>query len=84
MHFIMPFLFNFQLQNVENCMYDYLKIYDGQTTNSTLIGHFCGSKTPDKLTSSGSKLLVVFHSDESIEKKGFKFNYTESHGNYIL
>jgi len=45
----------------ENCTEDYLAVYDGVTSSSPLIGRFCG-RHGAHLISSGTSLLVVFHS----------------------
>ena len=40
-----------------------------------LIGRFCGSSLPPVLTSTASRMAVVFESDESIAHEGFSANY---------
>ncbi|XP_077864669.1 LOW QUALITY PROTEIN: uncharacterized protein LOC102803184 [Saccoglossus kowalevskii] len=54
--------------------YDYLKIYDGPTEESPLLGSLCGSgnNVSDTIESSGNVVLFVFKSDATINKKGFE------------
>lgn len=45
--------------------YDYLTIYDGPTTGSTLIGTYTGTNTPGTVTASSGCITLVFTSDIS-------------------
>jgi len=65
--------------NLENngglCHYDNVTLYDGATETSTVIKTFC---TPNHSTfnSSGSSVLVVFKSDESVNDGNFALTWT--------
>ena len=56
---------SFELEDDANCVYDYLKIYNGGSTSSPLIGTFCGTNSPGTITSTNpdGKLTFQFHSD---------------------
>ncbi len=56
--------------------YDLVKIYDGTTTSSPLIGQFSGSQIPATMTSTSGSMLIHFSSDEVVTKKGWTANYT--------
>ena len=56
--------------------YDYLRVYDGNSSSSPLLGTYSGSSLPPSLTSSGSSLYLRFTSDGSITRSGFELNYT--------
>jgi len=60
---------DFILEDHSSCAYDYVQVLD--TDNSQLIKK-CGSTIPDKIISSGNKLTVKFHSDSSVNAKGFR------------
>ena len=49
----------------EHCLYDYLKVHDGETPlDSNQIGHrLCGSGNPPSIVSSGKAITLTFHSD---------------------
>ncbi len=68
------FLFNsFELESQATCNYDYLKIYDGNSTSASLLGTWCGTDSPGTVianTPSGS-LTFVFHSDLSVNRPGW-------------
>ncbi len=69
-----PLKLNFTSFDVEahsSCRYDYLAIYDGSTTNATLIGKYCGTSLPGEITSTGAYLTIVFHSDGGLEFAGW-------------
>ena len=56
----------------------HLQVYDGSTTNSPKLAHFCGADLEDVdgaslvMHSTNNTLLVVFRSDYTEEFKGFK------------
>ena len=54
--------------------YDYLYVYDGPTTSSTLVGTYSGSSIPDPITSTDSTgaLTFVFDSDGSVQYGGYE------------
>jgi PKD repeat protein len=64
----------FDVEEEENCDYDWLKIYDGSTTGSTLIGTYCGTDSPGTVTAANlpGALTFVFHSDYSVTGAGWR------------
>ncbi|XP_053567000.1 embryonic protein UVS.2-like [Bombina bombina] len=65
----------FNLETYTYCRYDYVRIYDGKTTSSPLIGTFC-SKRSFNIASSGTSMLIKFHSDNTNQYTGFQASYT--------
>ncbi|XP_077987710.1 bone morphogenetic protein 1 homolog isoform X2 [Glandiceps talaboti] len=60
----------FDLENQENCRFDFLDISDGKETS---LGRFCGDKTPPTvLTSTTGELWITFQSDASVQGQGFR------------
>ena len=57
------------------CSYDWLKIMDGSTT---LLEETCGSNVPTKLLSQTNKVEIIFHTDFSVTKRGFKLQWKAS------
>eukprot|EP00951_Prasinocladus_malaysianus_P000459 scaffold3443_cov33-Prasinocladus_malaysianus.AAC.3 len=55
-----------------------IKIYDGSSTYSTLLGTYSGSSLPSVVVSSGSSLLVHFTSDNIEQKTGFAASYQQN------
>lgn len=60
--------------------YDYLRIYDGPSTNSTLIGEYTGSSIPPNIVSSGGSITIRQSSDVYVTESGFELNWTCSYG----
>lgn len=59
------------------CDYDFLKIYDGPSTSSPLIGIFCNNNLPPStINSTGNALTLVFISDNAIQNKGFEIEWS--------
>ena len=67
--------FVFQIENHDNCVYDYIEIRDGGDATSTKFGAFCGYKMPDDIKSTGNQLYVKFVSDGSVQKAGFAASF---------
>lgn len=61
---------NFSQFDVES-NYDYLYIYDGTSTASTLIGKYTGTNSPGLVTASGNALTIRFTSDGATVKPGW-------------
>jgi hypothetical protein len=55
----------------QECAYDHVVIYDGHTTDATTLGRFCGSKLPHPVVATDNKMLLVFKSDASVQRRGF-------------
>ncbi|XP_026326618.1 cubilin homolog [Hyposmocoma kahamanoa] len=66
---------SFKLETSLRCNFDYVKIYDGPSSESRLVGKFCGNTFPKTFTSSTNKLFIVFKSDHSLSAEGFKITY---------
>ena len=54
---------------------DYLYVYDGGSSSSSLIGQFSGTSLPAPITSSSNKLYLRFTSDNSGQFRGFTAAY---------
>lgn len=63
-------------KDTTGCRFDYLEVRDGQHGFSTLIGTFCDKNFPPEITSKSRYLWLRFHSDDTIEYKGFKAVWT--------
>jgi len=64
----------FNLEAHANCVYDYLRIFNGPTQTSSIIGTWCGTDSPGTITSTHSTgaLTFLFHSDDGVTKSGWK------------
>jgi len=71
---MLKFIFNsFALEANTTCSYDYLKIYNGNSTSASLIGTYCGTTSPGTVTANNAtgSLTFVFHSDGSVTAAGW-------------
>nr|XP_040054275.1 bone morphogenetic protein 1-like isoform X1 [Gasterosteus aculeatus aculeatus] len=68
----------FEMEQEADCRYDYVELYDGADTKSPRLGRYCGSGTPEEVYSAGDAIVLKFHSDDSINKKGFHARYTST------
>ena len=55
--------------------YDSLRVYDGPTTASPLIGSFTGNTIPSPVAAISGIMTIRFHSDGATTKPGFKAYY---------
>ena len=60
--------------------FDYLEIVkDGR-----MVGKYCGSRTEQNILLTGHKILITFHSDGSMQRRGFLIHFTAGpHGKYF-
>ena len=72
-----------QIENHDNCVYDYLEVRDGHEDNSPLIGKFCGYKLPPDVKSTSNRLRVKFVSDGSVQKAGFAATFMKGTENRV-
>ena len=79
---------NFTAFNLEqastdgNSIYDVVEVYDGVSTNATLIGKFTGNNIPQAITSSGGSMFIKFTSDISDTFQGWSAYYTSTQNSY--
>jgi len=68
----------FSLEYHSTCNYDYLKIYNGNSTSAPLIGTYCGTTSPGTVTANNTtgSLTFVFKSDYSVTASGWVANFT--------
>lgn len=65
---------SFDVEYQSSCNYDWLKIYNGTSTSSPLIGTYCGTNSPGTIEASNAQgaLTFRFQSDNSVTKAGWK------------
>ncbi|XP_067113967.1 bone morphogenetic protein 1-like isoform X1 [Osmerus mordax] len=68
----------FEIEEEANCGYDYLELFDGADVKAPRLGHYCGSGPPEEIFSAGDAIVLTFHSDDTINKKGFHVRYTST------
>ncbi|KAH8357601.1 hypothetical protein KR200_003594 [Drosophila serrata] len=59
------------------CSTDWLEIRNGDSESSPLIGRYCGSRIPPRLPSYGNVMHLKFHSDDSIQRRGFLISWQQ-------
>ena len=75
----------FDLEHDTTCSYDFLKIFDGPTSNSTQIGTtMCGNISPDPIESTQSFAHLVFKSDSTNARTGFRLRVEDPGNNSFL
>ena len=52
--------------------FDYVRVFDGTSTNSPLLLSASGNTIPSDVTSSANEMLIVFSSDAAIARSGFE------------
>ncbi|MHC1706922.1 MAG: M6 family metalloprotease domain-containing protein [Bacteroidales bacterium] len=72
-HYVKADFQSFDLEEEPNCDYDFLKIYNGPSSSSPLIGKYCGSDSPGTVASTdpSGALTFEFHSDPAVTGEGW-------------
>ncbi|XP_068544100.1 tolloid-like protein 2 isoform X6 [Anas acuta] len=65
----------FEVEEEADCGYDYMEIYDGYDSTAPRLGRFCGSGPLEEIYSAGDSIMIRFHTDDTINKKGFHARY---------
>ena len=55
--------------------YDFLSIYDGDSSTSYILGEYCGNSIPPSSVSSNNEVLIHFYSNGYGAEAGFKMEY---------
>ncbi|KAI0222014.1 Cubilin, partial [Lamellibrachia satsuma] len=67
---------SFNVERRFGCTNDRVSVYDGPARWAPSLGTFCGSILPGDVISANNSLYVSFTSDSSVQKNGFKIQYT--------
>ncbi|XP_038611222.1 tolloid-like protein 1 [Tachyglossus aculeatus] len=70
----------FEIEQHQECAYDHLEVFDGETEKSPILGRLCGSRIPDPLVATGNKMFLRFVSDASVQRKGFQATHSTECG----
>ncbi|EDV46242.2 cubilin homolog [Drosophila erecta] len=66
---------NFDLEQSPNCSADYLEIRNGASTDSPLIGRFCGQDIPARIPGFSNEMRLILHTDSAINGRGFRLRW---------
>ncbi|KAM3716945.1 Cubilin [Dirofilaria immitis] len=65
------------LNLIRPCRFDYIMFRNGGDASHPILGRYCNSKRPEgPIVSSGSRMVIQFHSNQSINGKGFQIHYS--------
>ncbi|CAL1294950.1 unnamed protein product [Larinioides sclopetarius] len=67
---------SFELEPHQECAYDHVALYDGESADAPLLGRFCGSKVPHPIISTAQTMLMAFRSDPSVQRNGFRATHS--------
>ncbi len=56
--------------------YDFVSVYDGESTSSSLLGEYTGYNAPDTIYSTGNSILIHFESDNSYTDEGWDASFS--------
>lgn len=66
----------FEIEQHQECAYDHLEAFDGDSDTAAILGRLCGNKVPEPLVSTGNKMYLRFISDASVQRKGFQATHS--------
>ncbi|KAJ8376962.1 hypothetical protein SKAU_G00075420 [Synaphobranchus kaupii] len=75
-YFIQIRFLDMDIEDLYDCYYDYLKVFDGPNEHAYPLGTFCGLALPASVRSSGSTVTIQFHSDTIVGGRGFLIEWT--------
>ncbi|XP_017774281.1 PREDICTED: tolloid-like protein 1 [Nicrophorus vespilloides] len=74
----------FEMESHQECSYDHIVFYDGDSPDDHTLGRFCGSKVPHPIVATGNQMYMVFKSDASVQRKGFLATHSTACGGHLL
>ncbi|KAI4871253.1 hypothetical protein NFI96_019773 [Prochilodus magdalenae] len=69
---------DFHLEGSLDCYYDYLAVYDGNSTNARQLAKLCGNQIPNTINSTRENMYVKLRTDGVVNAGGFVATYTSS------
>lgn len=69
------FLERFDLTTTPTCSNEFLEVREGSTSNSPIIGKFCGNM-PQPIFTSTNMVRLLYFTDVTVPRNGFKLNVT--------
>ncbi|XP_051897290.1 tolloid-like protein 2 [Pristis pectinata] len=73
----------FEIEQHQECIYDYLEVYNGLSERSSFLARYCGSKKPETVVTTGNKMFIKFFSDASVQRKGFQAKHSTECGGHL-
>ncbi|XP_042234787.1 cubilin-like [Homarus americanus] len=80
-HVVVAFVDRFDVETSSNCENDYVQVFQsnnsGPHTPTMWFGQnkLCGKQAPLPVTSTGSRIKLLFHSNDAVQGKGFKVSW---------
>lgn len=77
-------IFNyFQIESHQECAYDHLSVYNGNSIKGFILGRFCGNVRPPPVTTTSNQMYIMFKADSSGQKRGFSIEYSSVCGGHL-
>ncbi|XP_034126839.1 dorsal-ventral patterning protein tolloid isoform X3 [Drosophila guanche] len=77
-------IFNeFNIESHQECTYDNVAIYDGESEASSVLGRFCGDKIPFPISSTTNQMYMVLKTDKNKQLNGFMALHSTSCGGFL-
>ncbi|XP_037956128.1 dorsal-ventral patterning protein tolloid [Teleopsis dalmanni] len=74
---------DFEIENHQECIYDYVAIHDGKSENSSTLGIYCGGREPYAVLASTNDMFMVLRTDAGLQLRGFMATYSTECGGYL-
>ncbi|CAH1255409.1 CSMD3 [Branchiostoma lanceolatum] len=74
----LDFVETFDIEPGPNCTYDYVRVFEGEMSASSVLGTFCGTDLPPTLRTVGNVMTVKLHTDYNVPHSGFRANHSDN------
>ncbi|XP_015810319.3 cubilin [Nothobranchius furzeri] len=75
---------DFHLESSSSCSFDYLAVYDGNSSSAPELAKLCGAELPSTINSSRNQLFVKLRTDSSVNAGGFLASYSSKCDNVLI
>lgn len=75
---------DFDLENHQECAFDHVDFYNGDSSNSFTLGRYCGKTVPSDIFASSNAMVMEFTSDMSLQRNGFSVTHSTVCGGRLI
>lgn len=74
----------FDVENHQECAFDHVDFFNGDSSSSFTLGRFCGTDVPTDLYASSNTMVMEFSSDISVQRTGFSATHSTVCGGRLI
>lgn len=74
----------FDLENHQECAFDYVDFFNGDSSDSFTMGRFCGTSIPTDMFGASNAMVMEFSTDMTVQRSGFNVTHSTVCGGRLI